>query len=46
MKTALQIPKNGDPEDMKVKEQAQTEKANNCSEDNPSWKEPGGRWLW
>ena len=46
MKTVLQIAKNGDPDDRKVKEQAQNEKANNCSEDNPSWKEPGGRWLW
>ena len=36
MKTAPQIAKNGDPEDKKVKEQAQTEKATNCSEDNPS----------
>ena len=36
MKTALQIAKNVDPEDRKVKEQAQTEKVKNCSEDNPS----------
>ena len=53
MKTALQIVKNGDTEDRKVKEQARAEKANkwtdsssaNCSEDNPSRKELGGRWL-
>ena len=51
MKTALQIPKNGDTEDRKAKEQAPAEKANkwtdpssaNCSEDNPqkSWVEDG-----
>ena len=53
MKTALQIVKNGDAEDRKAKEQAWAEKANkwtdpssaNCSEDNPSRKELGGRWL-
>ena len=57
MKTALQIVKNGDNEDRKAKEQAkeqaQIEKANkwtdsssaDWSEDNPSRKEPGGRWL-
>ena len=53
MKTALQIAKNGDTEDMKVKEQARADKANkwtesssaNYSEDNPSRKELGGRWL-
>ena len=53
MKTALQIAKNGDPEDRKAKEQARAEKANkwtdpssaNCSEDNPSRKEWGERWL-
>ena len=46
MKTALQIVKNGDPEDTKAKEQARAEKANNwtdpssanCSEDNLSTK--------
>ena len=53
MKTDMQIVKNGDTEDRKGKEQARPEKANkwtdpssaNCSEDNPSWKELGGRWL-
>jgi len=53
MKTALQIAKNGDSEDRKAKEQARAEKANkwkdpssaNCSQDNPSTKELGGRWL-
>ena len=53
MKTALQIAKNGDPEDRKAKEQARAEKANkwtdsssaNCSKDSPSRKELGGRWL-
>ena len=53
MKTALQIAKNGDPEDRKAKEQARAENANkstdpsstNCSEDNPSRKELGARWL-
>ncbi len=29
MKTALQIAKNGDPEDRKAKEQTRAEKANN-----------------
>ena len=53
MKTALQIVKNGDTDDSKAKEQARAEKTNkwtdssseNCSEDNPSRKELGGRWL-
>ena len=53
MKTALQIVKNGDTEDRKAKEQSRDEKANkwtdtssaNCSEDNLSRKELGGRWL-
>ena len=53
MKKALQIAKNGDPEDRKAKEQARAKKANistdsssaNCSEENPSRKELGGRWL-
>ena len=53
MKTALQIVKNGDTEDRKAKGQARPEKANkrtdpssaNCSEDNPSREELGGRWL-
>ena len=53
MKTALQIAKNGDPEDRKAKEQSRDEKANNwtdpssanCSEDNPSRKQLGPRWL-
>ena len=53
MKTALQIAKNGDPEDRKAKEQALAEKANNwtdpssanCSEDNPTRKQLGPRWL-
>ena len=53
MKTALQIAKNGDSEDRKAKEQARAEKTNkwtesscaNCSQDNPSRKELGGRWL-
>ena len=53
MKTALQIAKNGDPEDRKAKEQARAEKANkwtdpssaNCSEDNPTRKQLGPRWL-
>ena len=53
MKTALKIIKNGDTEDRKAKEQAQTEKANkwtdsssaNCLGDNPSGKELGERWL-
>ncbi len=35
MKTALQIAKNGDPEDRKVKEQAQTEKGQGTG---PNWK--------
>ncbi len=51
MKTALQIVKNRDPKDRKAKEQARAETANkwldpsslNCSEDNPSRKELGGR---
>ena len=53
MKTALHIVKNGDPEDTKAKEQDRAEKANkwtdpssaNCSDDNPSRKELGWRWL-
>ena len=53
MKTALQIAKNGDPEDRKAKEQTRAEKANNwtdpssanCSEDNPTRKQLGPRWL-
>ena len=53
IKTALQIAKNGTPKDRKAKEQALADKANNwtdsssanCSEDNPSRKEMGGRWL-
>ena len=52
MKMALQIV-NGTPKDRKAKERARTEKASkctdlsyaNCSEDNPSKKELGGRWL-
>jgi len=51
MKTTMKIIKNGDTEDRKAKEQAQTEKANkwtdlssaNCSGDNRSEKELGGR---
>ena len=51
IKTALQIAKNGTSKDRKAKEQARAEKANqwldpsslNCSEDNPSRKELGGR---
>ena len=55
IKTALQIAKNETPKDRKAKEQARAQKkANkrtdpssaNCSEDNPSRKELGGRWLW
>ena len=50
---ALKIAKNAHPEDRKAKVQARAEKANkwtdpssaNCSEDNPSRKELGGRWL-
>ena len=50
---ALRIVKHGDSEDRKAKEEAWAEKANkwmdpnsaNCSEDNLSWKEMGGRWL-
>ena len=50
---ALKIAKNADPEDRKAKEQALAEKSNNwtdpssanCSEDNPSRKEMGRRWL-
>ena len=53
MKTALQIAKNGDTEDRKAKERSRAEKANNwtdpssanCTEDNLSRKEMGGRWL-
>ena len=53
MKTALDIAKNETPKDRKAKEQARAEKANkwtdsssaNSSEDNPSRKELGGRWL-
>ena len=53
MKTALQIVKNGDTEDRKVKEQAGAETADKgtdpssakCSEDNRSRKALGGRWL-
>ena len=49
----MQIGKNGDTEDRKAKEQALAEKASKwtdpssakCSEDNPSRKELGGRWL-
>ena len=49
---ALQIAKNRDTEDRKANEQAQAEKGNkwmdpisaNCSEDNSSRKELGGRW--
>ena len=52
MKTDVQIAKNRDPEVRKAKEQARAEKANrwtdpscaNCSEDNSSRKELGGRW--
>ena len=52
IKTALQIAKNGTSKDRKAKEQALVEKANkwtdqssaNCSEDNPSRKDLGGRW--
>ena len=53
IKTAQEIAKNETPKDRKAKEQARGEKANkwtdpssaNCSEDNPSRKELGGRWL-
>ena len=53
MKTALQTAKNGDTEDRKAKEQARAQKAYkwmdpssaNCSEDNRSRQELGGRWL-
>ena len=53
MKTALQIAKNGTPKDWKANDQVWAEKANNstdpssanCSEDNHSRKELGGRWL-
>ena len=49
MKTTMKIIKNGDTEDRKAKEQAQTEKANkwtdlssaNCSGDNRSEKRAG-----
>ena len=53
MKTDLQIAKNGDPEDRQAIEQGRTENAHKwtdpssaqCSEDNPSRKELGGKWL-
>ena len=53
MKIALQIAKNETPKDRKAEEQAVAEKANkwtdssspNCSEDNRSRTELGGRWL-
>ena len=53
MKTALEIAKKETPKDRKAKQQAGAEKANkwtdsssaDWSEDNPSRKEPGGRWL-
>ena len=53
MKTSLEIAKNEIPKDRKAKEQALAEKANkwtdrssaNCSDDIPSRKEMGGRWL-
>ena len=53
MKTSLEIAKNEIPKDKKAKEQALAEKANNwtdsssanCSENNPSRKELGERWL-
>ena len=53
MKTSLEIAKNEIPKDKKDKEQALAEKANNwtdsssanCSENNPSRKELGERWL-
>ena len=53
MKTSLEIAKNEIPKDKKAKEQAVAEKTNNwtdsssanCSENNPSRKELGGRWL-
>ena len=49
----MHIAKNETPKDKQVKEQALAETANkwtdssseNCSEDNPSRKELGGRWL-
>ena len=52
MKTDVQIAKNKDPEVRKAKEQARAKQANkwtdpsyaNCSEDNSSRKELGGRW--
>ena len=53
MKTSLEIAKNEIPKHKEAKEQAVAEKTNNstdsssanCSENNPSRKELGGRWL-